>query len=60
MPHEKIARLSGVPQVNHTKGSDFDHDGHMTSGHHSTDEIRAPGSDGRARYEMRKISGERV
>ena len=41
MPHGKIAQISGVPQVHHAKGSDFEHDGHATAGHHIPHEMQA-------------------
>ena len=41
MPHGKIEQISGVPQVRHARGSDFEHDGHATAGHHIPHEMQA-------------------
>lgn len=32
MPHDRIAKLSGVPHAAHMRGSHFEHDGHETAG----------------------------
>jgi len=51
MPHRKIAEISGVPQVHHARGSDFEHDGHATAGHHIPHEMQAE-------RDVRKMTGK--
>ena len=49
MPHDKMAHISGMHHVRMMKGSDFEHDGHITA--------NPPGTDGMTEREMEKIGG---